>query len=73
MEPPQQAKLWPKKTLRATAESDEALWSESKARAMPHVLIGRNPPGQKFRGREDGPFSIAYGEPSRDEEVESYG
>jgi hypothetical protein len=39
MEPPQQAMLWPQKTLCVTDESGAALWFWSRARQMPNVRL----------------------------------
>ena len=53
------------KTLCATDESGETLWSWSRARQMPHLLIEENPLGAQSSGRKGTSFSTAYEEFSR--------
>ncbi len=53
------------KTLCTIEESGEALWLSSRARQMPHLLIGENSPGEKSSGRKGTSFSTAYEELSR--------
>jgi hypothetical protein len=65
--------LWLQKTLCDTDESDVALWLWCRARQMPNVLIGGNPPGPKSKRREGVPFSTAYGETSCNDEEQNYG